>query len=635
MAGLRFWLRPPRSLLVLFVIVTLMPAVTLVFLGIRLLQQDRALADQRRLEILDRAADQAVRALQQDLASTDKRLKSDALPASGIPDGAVFASLRTDTIEVVPVGRIPYYPDEPVAKEPPDAPFETLEELEFRKQDLAGALRLAVSLADSADPLIRAGALLRKARLLRKMERPEEALETYHTLAKSSAWIGGLPADLVALRGRCTVLEEQSRKAELRQEAGHIADGLRLGKWRLNRISFVRVAGQVADWSGEEIRTDPESQALASAMEWLRRSQGGEEWPAEGARVQNFGGTRITVRWISGAGWVRAFLAGPRYMEAHWLPEMQGAAAPARAFVMGYAEGPPAGLRKVKRAAAETGLPWTLLVTEPGLAGWGDNAGTRNLLLSGLALLVAMIAGVSYLIWRSTARELAVATLQSDFVAAVSHEFRTPLTSLRQFQDLLADEDVPPEKRRVYHDAEVRATDRLQRLVEELLDFGRMESGRHPYRFELLNAGSLAQEVVADFRREAAPRDFALNCAADGARCIVRADPEALSRALWNLLDNAVKYGGESRNIDVIAKRNGGAVLLTVSDHGLGIPAGERKRIFEKFVRGEAARSRNIKGTGLGLAMVKHIVEAHGGRIQVESTLGKGSAFTISLPASE
>jgi signal transduction histidine kinase len=200
---------------------------------------------------------------------------------------------------------------------------------------------------------------------------------------------------------------------------------------------------------------------------------------------------------------------------------------------------------------------------------------------------------------------------------------------------LLADATVQPEKRRVYQDAEVRATDRLQRLVEALLDFGRMESGHRPYRFERLSAGSLAQDLVEEFRREAVPRDFVLHCTVDGTRCMVDADPEALSRALWNLLDNAVKYGGDNRKIQVIVQRDGAAVHLTIRDHGLGIPAGERKRIFEKFVRGEVARSQGIKGTGIGLAMVKHIVEAHGGRIDVESTLGKGSAFTNSLPASE
>jgi len=184
-------------------------------------------------------------------------------------------------------------------------------------------------------------------------------------------------------------------------------------------------------------------------------------------------------------------------------------------------------------------------------------------------------------------------------------------------------------------EAQLRATDRLQRLVEALLDFGRMEAGRRPYRFERLDAGALAHDVTEEFRREAAGHGFAVECSLNGDPCPVNADSEALSRALWNLLDNAAKYSGESRRIDVGVERAGGVVRLLVRDYGLGVPAGERQRIFDKFVRGEAARALGIKGTGIGLAMVKHIVAAHGGRVEVAAGCGKGSVFTIALPVRE
>ena len=632
MAGLRLWLRPPRNLLVLFGVVTLLPAATLAVLGVRLLQQDRALAEQRRGEMLEHAADRAVRVLEQEIVSLTRRLKEGFAPAD-VPDGAVYAVLRAGRIDALPAGRAPYYPDAPGAKEPPAAPFEALEALEFRKLDLAGALEIARKLSASADPLIRAGALLRQARLLRKMGRADEALEAYLKLgAIAVAAIGGMPADLVARRGRCTVLEEQSRTQELRQEAGVVAAGLRAGRWKLNRVSFLHVAGQVGAWSGEEVRADAEGEALAAALEWLHQNAGRDEARAAGVRWQS----PVAILWTPAAGSTRALLAGPGYLEAHWLAEIRKAAAPARVYLAGWGGAPPAGLRKVQRAAADTGLPWTLVVTEPGTAAWGELPGQRRLLLVGLGALLVLIAAVSYLIYRSITREMAVARLQSDFVAAVSHEFRTPLTSLRQFQDLVADEEaLPPEKRRIYQDAQARATDRLQRLVEALLDFGRMEAGRRPYRFEKLDAGALAQDVTEEFRREAAGHGFAVECSLDGESCPVNADSEALSRALWNLLDNAVKYSGESRRIDVGVERDGDVVRLSVRDRGLGIPAGERKRIFDKFVRGEAARALGIKGTGIGLAMVKHIVAAHGGSVEVAGGSGKGSVFTIALPVRE
>ena len=125
-----------------------------------------------------------------------------------------------------------------------------------------------------------------------------------------------------------------------------------------------------------------------------------------------------------------------------------------------------------------------------------------------------------------------------------------------------------------------------------------------------------------------------MDCAvsADGADCAMDADPDAVARALWNLLDNAVKYSGAGRRVFVTVGRQNGSLAITVRDEGLGIPRDEQAEIFNKFVRGAASRAHGIKGTGIGLAMVRHIVEAHGGRIHLESVPGEGSTFTIVLP---
>jgi signal transduction histidine kinase len=251
----------------------------------------------------------------------------------------------------------------------------------------------------------------------------------------------------------------------------------------------------------------------------------------------------------------------------------------------------------------------------------------------GLAAILLLISAGSYFIWRSVNRELAVARLQSDFVSAVSHEFRTPLTTLRQFNELLVDEDdLAPEKRSSYYQAQSRATERLHRLVESLLDFGRMEAGRRPYRFERLDAGALAKDIAEEFAGEVKGGGFTVECSLDSVEYPVHADSEALSRALWNLLDNAVKYSGESRRAEVTVDRKDSAVSIAVRDHGIGIPAAEQERIFQKFVRGAAAMTQGVKGTGIGLAMVRHIADAHGGTVQVASAPGEGSTFTIVLP---
>jgi signal transduction histidine kinase len=231
-------------------------------------------------------------------------------------------------------------------------------------------------------------------------------------------------------------------------------------------------------------------------------------------------------------------------------------------------------------------------------------------------------------------RELAVARLQTDFVSAVSHEFRTPLTSLRHVTELLEEnDDVPRERRKAFYEALGRNTERLHRLVESLLDFARMESGRRAYDLRPVDAGALTSEVVAAFQKEVAPRGFTIDLEIERtANVQTRADASSLTNALWNLLDNAVKYSPDRRLIRVSVHRHLAGVAMSVRDEGLGIPAHERKDIFFRFVRGEKASRLGIKGTGLGLAMVSHIVHAHGGTIELESEEGVGSTFTIALP---
>jgi signal transduction histidine kinase len=261
-----------------------------------------------------------------------------------------------------------------------------------------------------------------------------------------------------------------------------------------------------------------------------------------------------------------------------------------------------------------------------------DFAVRRRLLVTGLVVIVGMAIAASYLIARAVNREMAVARLQSDFVATVSHEFRTPLTSLRQFTDMLRENPaLSDERRRIAYDAQSRATDRLLRLVESLLDFGRMQAGARRYHFEPRDCTDLVGAVVNDFRREAEASGHPIEFRGNGTVAL-SVDDEALSRAVRNLLENAVKYSPDPNPIEVAVERRDPDVVISVTDRGIGIPPQERASIFSKFQRGEQARTRGIKGTGIGLAMVEEIVRAHRGRIEVASEVGRGSTFTIVLP---
>jgi two-component system phosphate regulon sensor histidine kinase PhoR len=204
--------------------------------------------------------------------------------------------------------------------------------------------------------------------------------------------------------------------------------------------------------------------------------------------------------------------------------------------------------------------------------------------------------------------------------------------------ELLEEDDgLPPgpekERRKIFYNALSRNTERLHRLVESLLDFSRMETGRRPWNLQSMDAEVLAAGITSEFQKEVEERGVRIDFAADSVGPFyLRADAAALGHALWNLLDNAVKYSPEASAVHVSVGRDSRGIAISVHDEGFGIPPGERRDIFRKFVRGRKASELGIKGTGLGLALVSHIMEAHGGVIELESEEGKGSTFRLVLP---
>jgi len=226
-----------------------------------------------------------------------------------------------------------------------------------------------------------------------------------------------------------------------------------------------------------------------------------------------------------------------------------------------------------------------------------------------------------------------VARLQSEFVSAVSHEFRTPLTSLRQLSEMLAKGRVPTEEtRQQSYDILARESERLQGLVESLLDFGRIEARAFRYQHENLDPATLVEGVVAEFQEKVSDKGYHVELTRSGDCPKIRGDPQALGLALRNLLDNAVRYSPDYRTVSVEMTCEKNRLAIHVRDRGMGIPVAEQKDIFKKFVRGSGARTARIPGTGIGLAMARTIVAAHGGEMRLDSEPGQGSTFTILLP---
>ncbi|MCJ7484763.1 MAG: HAMP domain-containing histidine kinase, partial [Candidatus Aminicenantes bacterium] len=239
----------------------------------------------------------------------------------------------------------------------------------------------------------------------------------------------------------------------------------------------------------------------------------------------------------------------------------------------------------------------------------------------------------AFLIARTIAHEMEVLKIKSDFVASVSHEFKTPLTSIKALMERLVDGKVrDTDKMDQYFSIIAQDTDKLTRLVNNLLDFSKIEAGKKEYVLFDTDIVRIATEQVERFKKEQASSSPDMRLEITGEIPTLRADADALSRALANLLSNAVKFTPPGKAIRVGLSSDGENVVLEVEDEGIGIHPDELGRVFEKFFQGRNALSQTVTGTGLGLTLVKHIVEAHGGRILVESRPGLGSKFSMIFP---
>jgi signal transduction histidine kinase len=626
----REWLKPPRSLLTILFLVTLVSVSALGWFGWKLLDQERVVEAQRDRERLEQAADRIAAIARGALAETGERLGTWLItpPSDGKPDEGLLVLISSNNLSALPSHRLLYRPSNPAPPEALINAFADGETLEFQQALPERAIESYRRLADSKNPEIKAGALVRMARVLRKIGRTAEARTAYLDLAKSAgeARVAGVPAELIARHALCELSGSKTDAQTLRQD-------LLGARWQLTRGQFAYYWSESSRLSGEPDSLPPEAVALSAVVS--------QAWPEIDREQTPRGQTTI---WVDDHPWFLIWRAAPGRKavliakpESLLKPIFAGTDVSSAAVdsegrvVAGHRNGTSHAV--VRRTPAETQLPWTLYLTSaPGLNETGMLVRQRFLFLVIAVMVMFLVAG-AYFIARAIRGDLAVARMQSDFVSAVSHEFRSPLTSIRQLSEILALDRVPNEDRRhVYYEMLVSETKRLQRLVEALLNFGRMEAGVRQYRFEPLDTAALVSRVAAEFEMQIAGSGRHIELDGLEGRCTIDADPEAISVALRNLVDNALKYAPDCPTVQVQWGIEKSHVAIRVRDQGPGIPASEKRAIFRKFVRGSAAEAANVKGSGVGLAMVRHIVAAHGGDVTLASEPGSGSVFTILLP---
>jgi signal transduction histidine kinase len=257
----------------------------------------------------------------------------------------------------------------------------------------------------------------------------------------------------------------------------------------------------------------------------------------------------------------------------------------------------------------------------------------RPFYVGSLIVVLGVTLFGAYLLWRDLQRELRLSELRSQFVASVSHELKTPLTSIRMFAESLsmnAEQDAAT--RRQYLDTIVSETERLTRLLNNVLDFSKIERGQKQYRLTRTPLAEVVERSVRTLEYPLAQSGFRLRLETVADIPPVAVDGDAIEQAVLNLLTNAMKYSGESREIDLRLCRRNGEAVIEVQDRGVGLLPAHRARVVEKFYRAPTTENAGIPGTGLGLTLVDYIARAHGGRLEIESEAGRGSTFSIHLP---
>jgi signal transduction histidine kinase len=282
---------------------------------------------------------------------------------------------------------------------------------------------------------------------------------------------------------------------------------------------------------------------------------------------------------------------------------------------------------------------------DPPFSSWKAVAGLKNTNLDDLArnsflhsagatflVLVFLIGGIALSI-RATDREARLAQAKSNFVANVSHELKTPLSLLSLFSEILELGRVKNEEKRIeYYRIMRHESRRLNKTIDNILDFSKIEAGRKTYDFKEGDMAEVIENVLSSYRYQILNSGFAIQTNIQPGLPAVLIDRDAMAQAISNLLDNAIKYSGEVKQLSITAETVRSDLSVEIADHGIGIPRVEQTRIFEKFYRVGNGLVHDVKGSGLGLSLVKHIIEAHKGTISVDSDVGKGSVFRILLP---
>lgn len=661
-----------RGLLIFFALTLLLPGAALAVFGARALIQERQLVDQQIRERVENAADTVARelerqfqdwqfALDQAIATLPAAHQPLVSAALAEPGAGVLLSVAQDRLTVWPRDGLLYdlTPSGLDGRErPKSAALIEAEAAEIERKDYAVATALYQQLLTVAHDDDRAELLHHLARTYRKSGRSQDALVLFEQLKTTAGFVGAVPASLIGHYEVCAQLALANSGDALAICAIDFYRRMITGEWHLSKERYSYYASTARSWAETttmsaatvaELTTQATAKAaLTTAAEALSARVCGAAPAASAFRAiatnEVLAISRCLPTPLGMNG--RMLVISQAWLARHAWPPISAAAGGAyhvalidrenRMFYSSLDVPGGAYLREheVTRDTIGAADGWRVRVWPRDADALADGLTTRQrLYVLTLALVIASLMFGAYSTHRVVKRELQFAQLKSEFVSTVSHEFRSPLTAIRQLGEMLMRDRVPESRRPEYYERITRESERLGRLVENLLDFAQMEEGRKRYHLQPLDTADWLRRTVYEFQSVREGHAATVKATIPPSLPALRADAAALGCAIHNLLDNAIKYSPGADTVWLDAEGDSSCVTIRVRDRGVGIAESDRRQIFEKFFRVNGEITRQVKGAGLGLSLVHHIVAAHNGRIECESQPGHGTTFTIHLTA--
>ncbi|MEE9501096.1 MAG: ATP-binding protein, partial [Candidatus Aminicenantaceae bacterium] len=569
---------------------------------------------------------------------------------------------------------------------PPNQPVNRLlqqaERFEFQNKDYKSAMGIyRQALKATFDSHIQADLLNKIARVQKKNQQFPEAIKTYQTIADEHSQIQimeGIPLGLAALMEIGSLQLKMEDQTEALEVYMGLFRDLIGGEWILEKESYSFYSNRIQESLTRIISEEPSSEHLqsrrktfqelvneenikkeeterllffqenASAEREFNVLQFSENFSEQKRRLTLEIGINLYLVCLLGNdptdNKIWGFLVDSHHLINSLLPGILQSAVFSegtdwiirgqdRKTILASTDIPP-GSMTIRSEFIENFPEWTMefYQADPPLLD-AFLTSRRGIYFYMFILIAGILVFGLILTIRSLTREMELSRMKSDFVSTVSHEFKSPLTSIRQIAEMLHSGRVPSEERRQkYYDVLLEQSERLSLLTENVLSFAKMEEGKREFVFKHVDLNTLLRSIVSTIQDRMGHDGFTIETEIAKTLSSIIGDASAITQAVNNLIDNAVKYSGDSKKVVVRAFNDEESVVVQVIDFGLGIKKDEMGKIFDRFYRGGDELTRMVKGSGLGLTLVKQIIEAHKGIIQVESEPEKGSVFAMKLP---